>query len=146
MKNEESQRQTNFKEDAYWKIWQTEQEHMKTRWNNATFFMSVSFAILGFSFQNHLSPSDALAIRLSGLIIYWFAFILFLHFHNYTKLLRSYLKSMESSDYTSFKFQTKADEVIRPNKRIFLIKSSRLLFYFGLLYTFGVILLSLLRL
>lgn len=146
MQTEQLQRPTNFKEDAYWKIWQTEQEHMKTRWNNATFFMSVSFAILGFSFQNHLSPSDALAIRLSGLIIYWFAYILFLHFHNYTKLLRSYLKDMESSGYISFNFQTRADDVRRPGRRKFLLKSSRLLFYFGLLYTLGVILLSLLRL
>lgn len=138
--------QTSTEEDAYWKIWQAEQEHMKIRWNNATFFMSISFAILGFSFQNHLTTSAALAIRVSGLIIYWFAYILFLLFHRYTRVLRDYMRDMEISGYVSFNFQTRTDEKMRPNRSKKLIESTWLLLYFGLLYTAGIILLSFLRL
>ncbi len=38
-------------EELYLQIWEREQEHTKTRWNVTTFFVSISFAIFGFSLQ-----------------------------------------------------------------------------------------------
>lgn len=142
MEVEHLQSQISIKEDVYWRVWQTEQEHLKVRWNNATFFISISFAILGFSFQDHLSPSAALAVRVSGLVIYWFAYALFLYFHRYTLLLRSYLRDMEVSGDVTFTFQAKTDATMRPDNILKRTQSTWLLFYFGLLYTAGIILLS----
>src|SRR5258708_2360979 len=77
MDSDQSESPTKFDDDAYLKIWQVDQEHSKSRWTLTTFFMSVSFAILGFSFQDKLAPSTSLAIRISGLLIYWFAYVMF---------------------------------------------------------------------
>src|SRR5260221_8724469 len=101
MSSSQMQPQTQVKDSVYLKVWQTEQQHVRTRWIVVTFFLSISFAILGFSFQNKLSPSEALAIRISGLDIYWFAYILLLHFYAYTRFLRTYLIEMEKSGRTT---------------------------------------------
>jgi hypothetical protein len=37
---------------------QAEQEHTRTRWTVVTFFMSISFALFGLSFQNKLAPPN----------------------------------------------------------------------------------------
>lgn len=133
-----------IKDSVYLKIWQTEQEHVRTRWTVVTFFLSVSFAILGFSFQSKLSSQEGLAIRISGLLIYWFAYALFLHFYSYTRFLRSYLIEMEKSRRTSLDIQSKADEAqLGASKRL---STTRLLFFFGLIYTAGIIALWLLGL
>lgn len=39
-------------DDAYLEIWKIEQEHSRTRWTIATFFLSISFAVLGLSFDS----------------------------------------------------------------------------------------------
>ena len=144
MKSDQIQSQPQIKDGVYLKIWQTEQEHVRTRWTVVTFFLSISFAILGFSFQNKLSPSEALAIRISGLFIYWFAYTLLLHFYAYTRFLRSYLIEMEKSGRTTLDIQSKADTSgLGAGKRL---STTRLLFLFGLIYTVGIIALWLLGL
>lgn len=39
-------------DDSNLKIWDIEQKHTGTRWTLMTFYLSVSFAIFGLSFQN----------------------------------------------------------------------------------------------
>jgi hypothetical protein len=53
-------------DDQYLTIWQGEQNYLRTRWSVSTFFMSISFAILGLSFQNAMLPSQTLAMRIAG--------------------------------------------------------------------------------
>ncbi len=107
--------------------------------------MSVSFAILGFSFQDKLAPSTSLAIRISGLLIYWFAYVMFQRFFDYNRVLRTYLLEMEKSGRTSFDIQGRTNVALRARSNK-LASSGRLLLYFGLLYTVGVVLLWLLGL
>ncbi len=144
MSSSQMQPQTQVKDSVYLKIWQTEQQHMRTRWTVVTFFLSISFAILGFSFQSKLSSPEALAIRISGLFIYWFAYMLLLHFYAYTKFLRTYLVEMEKSGRTTLDIQSKADLSHLGSSK--LLSTTRLLFLFGLIYTIGIIVLWLLGL
>ena len=137
MSSNQSQSPTTDEDDAYLKIWQIEQEHVRTRWTVATFFMSVSFAILGFSFQQNLASSAALAIRLCGLFIYWFAYILFSRFNDYSQFLRTYLAEMESSNRTSLDLQSKARTALR-RKTERRLSAGQLLLAFGVIYTIGV--------
>lgn len=144
MKSDQIQSQPHIKDGVYLKIWQTEQAHMRTRWTVVTFFLSISFAIFGFSFQNQLPRSEAVAIRISGLLIYWFAYILLLHFYAYSKFLRTYLVEMEKSGRTTLDIQSKADMLrVGFNKRL---STTRLLLLFGLIYSVGIIVLWLLGL
>lgn len=140
MANKLSQEQTETKVDnkAYFQIWLAEKEHTRTRWTNVTFFMSISFAILGFSFQQFLIPPEPTIIRIAGLFIYWFAFVLFWRMYKYNHFLRDYLVEMEKTGRTTLDLQSKTLEGPDANKHLSTV---RLLFYFGLLYTLGVILL-----
>lgn len=125
---------------TYLKIWEIEQGHTSTRWTVATFFLSVSFAILGFSFQAQLTYPPSLIARVSGLFIYWFAYLLFTRFNLYTELLRTYMYELELQKRTSLDIQTRTRQKLRAGLRWHL-SATRLLFYFGLLYTSGVALL-----
>ncbi len=149
MKSDYIQSQPQIKDSTYLKIWQIEQAHQRTRWTVVTFFMSISFAILGFSFQSSMVRSESLAIRISGLLIYWFAYVLLVQFYSYTKFLRDYLLEMEKSGRTTFDIQSKialAHISGSGSKRGSRKSTVRLILYFGLIYTFGVILLWLLGL
>lgn len=122
---------------AYFQIWQIEQQHMNSRWTVATFFFSISFAIFGFSFQaysNHLIPQIA---RISGMLIYWFAFLLFRRFNTYTEILRTLLYEMEITGKTTLDLQQRVRQRMRrdPRRRV---TATRLLLAFGILYTLGV--------
>ncbi len=137
MSSSHMQRQILDGDDVYLQIWQTEQDHVRTRWTVVTFFLGVSFAIFGFSFQNKLSGSQTIAIRIAGLFIYWFAYFLLLHFYEFTKFLRTYLLDMEKSGRTSLDIQSKADASrLDASKRL---STTRLLLLFGLIYTIGII-------
>ncbi len=137
MSSGQMQRQILDGDDVYLQIWQTEQDHVRTRWTVITFFLSVSFAIFGFSFQVKLGVSQSIAIRIAGFIIYWFAYLLLLHFYAYTTFLRSYLIGMEKSGRTTLDIQSKADaSKLGASKRL---STTRLLFLFGLIYTVGII-------
>jgi hypothetical protein len=111
--------------------------------------MSISFAILGFSFQSNLVRPESLAIRVSGLFIYWFAYILLIQFYGWTKFLRDYLLDMEKSGRTTFDIQSKATlaQISGSGSKGGRWKSTvTLILFFGLIYTFGVILLWILGL
>jgi hypothetical protein len=142
MQPEYLESQLNIGDEIYLKIWEMEQEHARTRWTVVTFFMSVSFAIFGFSFQEKLS-SEAFAIRLGSLLIFWFSYILLLHFYRFTRFLRSYLINMENLKRTSIDLESKATEAIGARKRL---STLGLIFGFGVIYTTGVVLLVLLGL
>lgn len=127
-------------EERYFKIWTAEQEHTKTRWTVSTFFFSVSFAIFGFSFQAQLSKPLANVARLSGLVIYWFAYLIFAQFNHYTRFLRNYLKELEDRGQTTIKLQTGSEQFMK-SKNTRIMSATRLLLYFGILYAIVVIIL-----
>jgi|SRR5579859_2149946 len=133
---------TESDEKIYWILWNTDLEHMKIRWTITTFFMGVSFGILGFSFQSHLVMTDGLAMRLSSILIYWFAYILFVYLRRFNQFIRSYQSEMEKSGRVSFNLQSSLDKTIHEKERKQGSSSNKLVLYFGILYTFGVILLS----
>lgn len=129
-------------DDQYLTIWQGEQNYLRTRWSVSTFFMSISFAILGLSFQNALSPSQILAMRLAGLLIYWFSYLLHMQFYKHTITLRKYLLDLEENKKTRFTLQGK--EGINPSKNSYY-SANNLLLWFGLLYTIGILALFLFK-
>ncbi len=143
MNSYQMQEHNRLDDELYLKIWQAEQEFVKTRWTVITFFLSVSFAILGYSFQSNLASSQALAIRIFGIFVYWFAYLLYMHFYRYTKSLRSYLIKMEDTGRTTFNIQSSIGK--SPDFKRHLA-TSKLLVYFGVICSIGVILLSLLKL
>ena len=129
-------------DDSYLEIWKIEQEHTRTRWTVATFFFSVSFAVFGLSFQSQETTTLTASHiqRLVGASFYWFAYLQFLLFNRYTIYLRKQLKKMEESNLVTFHFQTEASKSMYPGfARLFT--ATRLLLYFGLLYTIGTVLL-----
>lgn len=132
-------------DETYLKIWEIEQNSTNTRWTVLTFFLSVSFAIFGFSFQAQLGPPLATIARLSAVVIYWFAYMLFARFNAYTRLLRTYLRELEQARRTALDIQTRADQLLRGAGR-HQRSATRLLLYFGLFYTAGGTLLWLLGL
>jgi hypothetical protein len=130
------QDETRIDNNVYLQIWRTDQEHTRTRWTVATFFISISFAILGFSFQVKLVPPEPSVIRIAGLFIYWFAFALFWHHYRFNKFLRGYLVELETSGRATLDIQSKALLSSAANKGLSTI---RLLAYFGLIYALGVV-------
>ena|SRR5579859_293634 len=129
---------TSALDEQYLKIWEIEQEHMRTRWTITTFFFSISFAILGFSFQPQLTHSPALALRICGLIVYWFGFSLFLHFYKYGILLRRHMAKMETFNQTSIRLHPP----LRMERRL---RTPHLLIIFGIIYILGILFLFLLN-
>jgi len=125
------------RDEIYLRVWELEQNNTSTRWTNTTFFMSVSFAIFGFSFQAGLADPLPLGARLIALSIYWFAYLLFRRFNAYTEVLRGYLHDLEQRGQTTLNVQTLANARMKLGRRRF-ISGTRLLFYFGLLYTLSV--------
>lgn len=143
------QQQAQVKDGVYLKIWQIEQAHQRTRWTVVTFFMSISFAILGFSFQSTIARAETFAVRIAGLLIFWFAYVLLVQFYSYTKFLRDYLLEMEKAGRTTFDIQSKialAHISGSGSQRGSWKSTVRLILYFGLIYTLGIILLWLLGL
>jgi hypothetical protein len=125
--------------EIYLKIWELEQQQSTLRWTVATFFLSVSFAIFGFSFQAQLARPLPLIARVSALAIYWFAFALFLRFNVYTAFLRGYLRELEQAGRTTLDVQTRAAARLRGARRP--LSATWLLGYFGLFFSAAVALL-----
>ena len=136
MSSNQIQSKAQVDDDTYLKIWQTEQEHQRTRWTVVTFFMSISFAILGFSFQSTLPHPESIALRICGLLIYWFACILLWQFYNFTKVLRAYLLEMEKTGQTTLDIQLKASKTFQGY--IKLLSPINLIICFGVIYTIGI--------
>lgn len=130
-------------DDTYLQIWKIEQEHSRTRWTVATFFLSISFAILGLSFDPGTDQTTLGGMRLPdiqriiGLFIYWFGYFLFAQFNRYSNFLRSQLRDMEAKKQVSFTMQSDARRFMYSRFRA-AFTASWLLIYFGVLYTLGV--------
>jgi hypothetical protein len=120
------------KDDIYLRIWEVEQKHTTIRWTVATFFLSVSFAIFGISLQIDNAPIPRIVPQLGAIAIYWFTYILFLRFNDYTHFLRNYLKEMESSKQTTLDLQTESNTFMSSEKKL---SATHLLLYFGIGYT-----------
>ncbi|OQA18868.1 MAG: hypothetical protein BWY63_01910 [Chloroflexi bacterium ADurb.Bin360] len=132
-------------ESTYMAIWEIEQEHSRTRWTVTTFFLSVSFAILGASFQMSATAAQVQANsilglslsdiqRITGMLIFWFAYILFIQFNRYANFLRGQLRKMEKEHLVSFTIQTEADNFMYSKIKA-AFSAKWLLLYFGALYT-----------
>ncbi len=134
--------QNQIKDEAYLKIWEVDQEHVRMRWTVITFFMSVSFAIFGFSFQEKLISSESLALRIAALLVYWFAVLLLYHFYRFNRFLRNYMLMMEKEHQTSLDIQGKANDAHLAQKP----STTALVLGLGIIYTGGVLLLRLLSL
>jgi hypothetical protein len=126
--------------DAYFQVWKIEQDHSRTRWTVTTFFLSISFAILGLSFKEQAQTITLFGFtlpdlqRFVGLIIFWFSYFLFLQFDRYTYFLREQLRNMEKDKLVTFRFQKDADEFMYSGVKE-KSSSKRLLRYFGYMYT-----------
>jgi len=122
--------------EAYFKIWEIEHSTVRLRWTITTFFMGISFAILGFSFQQQekLDTVVSLSSRITALTIYWFAYALFKRFHSYNKLLRNYLLNMEVEKRTTMDIRTLAKKEFESGENKHM-SAERLLLYFGLIYS-----------
>lgn len=127
-------------DDNYLKIWDIEQKHTNTRWTLMTFYLSVSFAIFGLSFQTK-DLSVPLFVPLSVAIgIYWFAYLLFKRFNEFNEYLRSKLRQLENDGKTSLNLQNESKQYLQRNKRL---SATKLIFAFGILYTIAGIIISL---
>ncbi len=135
-----SNESANKLNDLYLRVWEWSSEHGRIRWTVATFFIGISFAIFGFSFRAEVKQPLLLAQRFTAIGIYWFAYALFMRFHKYTSFLRKYLRELEEQGKTDYNLQTKIDEEMEPGRK--WKSSERLLLYFGLIYTVGMILIS----
>jgi hypothetical protein len=124
-------------DDAYLKIWEVEQKTTTSRWTIATFFIGISFAIFGFSFQVQLISSLPNLARITGLLIYWFSFLLFWRFNAYNKFLRAYLLELEAAKRTSLDIQTRSHQVMYTGLQKYF-SATWLLLYFGIVYAIGV--------
>lgn len=124
-------------EDRYFKLWEREQEHTKTRWNVTTFFVSISFAIFGFSLQTSNLTVPPIISHSVALAIYWFACLLFWRFNSFTHCLRAELQAMETSGQVAFKVQTRANQSMGGQYSEWL-STAYLLFYFGVVYAIAV--------
>jgi hypothetical protein len=108
MKSSQIQTPPKIEDHAYLEIWKADQEFIRTRWTITTFFMGGSFALFAYSFQ--VKPLPALAIRIFGLFIYWFAVLIDTHFYQHNKVLRGYLVHMGKSGRTTLDLQSKIHE------------------------------------
>jgi uncharacterized membrane protein len=127
-------------DDNYLRIWDIEQKHTNTRWTLMTFYLSVSFAIFGLSFQTR-DLGVPLFVPLSVAVgIYWFAYFLFKRFHDFNEYLRSKLAQLEKEGKTSLHLQTESKQYLQRDKKL---SATKMVFIFGILYTIAGIVISL---
>jgi hypothetical protein len=133
----------NNVDEYYLRVWEKQQEWTATRWSVTTFILGISFALFGLSLQGQSSSLAVTVQRIAGLLIYWFAYFIFLRYHDWSNFLREYLEELERTTSTRFKLQTRWKQ----NKQRGFRKWTsvrKLLIYFGFLYAIAVALLSLL--
>jgi hypothetical protein len=128
--NEPIQSQNSSYNELFLKIWETEYAHQQHRWTVTTFFIGISFAILGFSFQTKLPFLELLFMRIFGISVYWFGCVLYVYRKKQSTILRNYLTQMETSGQVQFDIQRTINNT-RPKK----ITSTELLIFFGIFYT-----------
>ena len=127
-------------DSLYIKLLEIEQEHSSKRWTITTFFLGISFAILGFSFTSEKAQIPVVVPYAAAIISYWFAYLLFVRLNDYTKFLRNYLVNLEDTGQVSFKLQTETRAFMQTKQRF---STTQLLLSFGLFYTGAIIALSL---
>ncbi len=127
-------------DELYIKLLELEQEHSNKRWTITTFFLGISFAILGFSFTSEKAQIPIIVPYAAAIISYWFAYLLFVRLNDYTKFLRNYLGDLEDTGQVPFKLQTETQAFMQTKHRF---STTQLLLYFGLFYTGAIIALSL---
>ena len=96
-------------DDVYLRIWSQQQESVKQRWAVITFFLTISFAIFGFSFQNQISIAGN-EQRVIAVAIYWFSFMIYRQYSDWSGFLRSYLAKMEKTTTTQIRLQSQWNE------------------------------------
>ena len=144
MDNKTMQTQTQIDHEIYMKVWDGDQAYQRYRWTIVTFFIGVSFAILGLSFQTRITAVPLLFMRLFGISIYWFAYGLYSFFYGYTTVFRKYLKEMEESGKVSINLQTRFGDFRSSSLLHKVMSAKRFLLLFGALYTFLVVIVWLL--
>ncbi len=152
-------------DEKYFRLLDIQQRWNTTRWTATSLFLTISFALFGLSLQvpDTLLPPESVATyrlleRLLGLGIYWFAYLLFLRYDDWSKHLREHLAELEKNPATTMRLQEswsrkfgkrqksekdKDKERIpfRQKLRRFVRRFtsvSKLLAYFGLLYAVSV--------
>jgi hypothetical protein len=127
-------------DEIYLRIWERQQEWTGTRWNIITIFLSVSFALFGLSFQGQTLTVASKVQRITALVIYWFTYFLFRRYSDWSMFLRTYLKNLETTNQTQLDLHTRWKiEKQTPFRKWTSI--TKLVFYFGLLYTIAVVVL-----
>ena len=137
MNNPHTQEQSA--DELYLKAWDIEQAHSNKRWSITTFFLGISFAILGFSFTNDQTQVPLFVPYAAAIISYWFSYLLFVRLNDYTKFLRGYLTRLEESGQVSFSVQGETSTFMKSRQRW---STTKLLLYFGVFYTGGIIVLA----
>ena len=125
--------------DLYLKIWEKEQSYIQIRWTVVTFFISVSFVILGFSFNINDSNLPAIIPQSVGCVVYWFAFLTHLVLYDLTEYYREYLLKMEQQGAVKYDVRTEANRFFSERRSKFVRPHpTALLAYFGISYTAAV--------
>ena len=124
-------------DDIYLKLWAIDQVNSNKRWTITTFFLGISFAILGFSFQSEKTQLPIIAQHIAAIFSYWFAYLMSKSFNDFTNFIRSYIQDIEDSNKTSLKMQTKVREYMKSKKR--RVSTTKLIVYFGIVYTVTII-------
>lgn len=132
----EATRDERLSETAYLALWKLEQDHSAKRWTIVTFFLGLSFGILGFSFQSEKARVLMFIQHLAAISSYWFAYVLFVRLNDFTRFLREYLTGCENAGATPLLMQTRAREYMRAQNRF---STTNLLLYYGLVYTIAIL-------
>jgi hypothetical protein len=125
--------------DLYLKVWEKEQSYIQIRWTVVTFFISISFAILGFSFNISNPKLPIIIPQLVGCVIYWFAFLTHLVLYDLTEYYREYLLKMEREGLVKYDVRTEANRFFAERRKRFgRPHPTALLAYFGIGYTVAI--------
>ncbi len=125
--------------DLYLKVWEKEQSYIQIRWTVVTFFISISFAIFGFSFNISNPKLPIIIPQLVGCVIYWFAFLTHLVLYDLTEYYREYLLRMEKEDLVKYDVRTEANRFFTERRKRFgRPHPTALLAYFGIGYSVAI--------
>jgi hypothetical protein len=125
----------------YLKVWEKEQSYIQIRWTVVTFFISISFAIMGFSFNVSNPKLPIIIPQIIGCVIYWFAFLVHLVLYDLTEYYREYLLKMEREGLVQYDVRTEANRFFAERRKKFRRPHpTTLLAYFGIGYTIAIIL------
>lgn len=126
-------------DEVYLRIWEQQQGSVRQRWVVLTVFLGISFGLFGLSLQQPSTPIAGTLERVTAVVIYWFAYLIYLQYSAWSRFLRTYLGTLESSQSTSIMLQKEWNDYASGARKHLTVK--RLLLYFGLVYTVAVILL-----